>query len=84
MKCRVAVFLIIGWGVLSLIGYLKKDGIYKNYSIDVKKTPYFVLVLDGIHDKIYPWSKELPDLYPALLFPSALPRFPHPSFLYLQ
>ena len=41
MKCRVAVFLIIGWGVLSLIGYLKKDGIYKNYSIDVKKTPYF-------------------------------------------
>ena len=61
MKCRVAVFLIIGWGVLSLIGYLKKDGIYKNYSIDVKKTPYFVLVLDGIHDKIYPWSKELPD-----------------------
>lgn len=24
-------------GVLSLIGYLKKDGIYKNYSIDVKK-----------------------------------------------
>ena len=64
MKCRVAVFLIIGWGVLSLIGYLKKDGIYKNYSIDVKKTPYFVLVLDGIHDKIYPWSKELPDLLP--------------------
>ena len=56
--------MIIGWGVLSLIGYLKKDGIYKNYSIDVKKTPYFVLVLDGIHDKIYPWSKELPDLLP--------------------
>ena len=48
--------------ILSLIGYLKKDGIYKNYSIDVKKTPYFVLVLDGIHDKIYPWSKEPPEL----------------------
>ena len=30
----------------------------------LKKTPYFVLVLDGIHDKIYPWSKELPDLLP--------------------
>ena len=48
--------------ILSLIGYLKKDGIYKNYSIDTKKTPYFVLVLDGIHDKIYPWSKEPPEL----------------------
>lgn len=62
MKCRVAVFLIAGWVILSLIGYLKKDGIYKNYSIDTKKTPYFVLVLDGIHDKIYPWSKESPEL----------------------
>ncbi|HAT89388.1 MAG TPA: acylhydrolase [Roseburia sp.] len=62
MKCRVAVFLLAGWVILSLIGYLKKDGIYKNYSIDTKKTPYFVLVLDGIHDKIYPWSKEPPEL----------------------
>lgn len=43
MKCRVAVFLIIGWGVLSLIGYLKKDGIYKNYSIDVKKNSVFCI-----------------------------------------
>ena len=63
MKCQVAVFLIVGWVILSLIGYLKKDGIYKNYSINIKKTPYFVLVLDGIHDKIYPWSKETPDEY---------------------
>lgn len=62
MKCRVAVFFIAGWILLSLIGYLKKDGIYQNYSIDIKKTPYFVLVLDGIHDKIYPWSKEPSDL----------------------
>ena len=62
LKCRVAVFLLAGWVILSLIGYLKKDGIYKNYSIDTKKTPYFVLVLDGIHDKIYPWSKEPPEL----------------------
>lgn len=62
MKCRVAVFLLAGWVILSLIGYLKRDGIYKNYSIDTKKTPYFVLVLDGIHDKIYPWSKEPPEL----------------------
>lgn len=54
--------MLAGWVILSLIGYLKKDGIYKNYSIDTKKTPYFVLVLDGIHDKIYPWSKELPEL----------------------
>lgn len=54
--------MLAGWVILSLIGYLKKDGIYKNYSIDTKKTPYFVLVLDGIHDKIYPWSKEPPEL----------------------
>lgn len=54
--------MLAGWVILSLIGYLKRDGIYKNYSIDTKKTPYFVLVLDGIHDKIYPWSKEPPEL----------------------
>ncbi len=54
--------MLAGWVILSLIGYLKRDGIYKNYSIDTKKTPYFVLVLDGIHDKIYPWSKESPEL----------------------
>ena len=34
MKCQVAVFLIVGWVILSLIGYLKKDGIYKNYYIN--------------------------------------------------
>lgn len=50
-------------GVLSLIGYLKKTGSIKLFH-RCKKTPYFVLVLDGIHDKIYPWSKELPDLLP--------------------
>ena len=33
-----------------------KDTIYRDYTEDVRKTPYFVLVLDGIRDGIYPWA----------------------------
>jgi hypothetical protein len=57
-KCKVAIILVAGWILLSVLGYLGKDTIYKNYSIDVKKTPYFVLVFQGIHDGIYPWSQK--------------------------
>lgn len=59
LKCRVAIVIAAGWLVLSIVGYLGKDSIYKNYSIDVAKTPYFVLVLQGIHDHIYPWDPGL-------------------------
>lgn len=57
-KCRVTLFLLIGWGVLSVLGYLEKDDLYKNYRLDNKTTPYFTLVLQGVHDGIYPWSQE--------------------------
>ena len=50
--------LLISWAVLSMMGYLGRDTIYKNYSIDVNTTPYFVLVFEGIHDGIYPWSGQ--------------------------
>lgn len=55
-KCSVICFVAVCWVVLSIIGYLGKDTVYRQYSHDVKKTPYFVLVLEGIHDGIYPWS----------------------------
>ena len=56
LKCKITILLLAGWGILSAVGYLGKDTIYKAYAIDAKTTPYFVLVFQGIHDGIYPWS----------------------------
>ena len=56
LKCRVTIFLALFWIGFSAIGYMGKDTIYRNYTEDVRKTPYFVLVLDGIRDGIYPWA----------------------------
>ena len=56
LKCPVTVALLILWAVLSVVGYLGKDTIYKNYTVDIRTTPYFVLVFDGLHDGIFPWS----------------------------
>lgn len=63
LKCRVTIFLLFGWVLLSVVGYQGKDNIYKKYTQDVRKTPYFVLVLQGIHDGIYPWSSEQVDFW---------------------
>ncbi|MBO5069058.1 MAG: acylhydrolase [Roseburia sp.] len=63
MRCRVTIFLLVGWVSLSVVGYLGKDSIYKKYAHDVQTTPYFVLVLEGIHDGIYPWSSEDADFW---------------------
>jgi len=63
LRCRITVVVFLGWIVLSVIGYLGRDNIYKNYTIDIKKTPYFVLVFQGIHDGIYPWSAEPKDFW---------------------
>jgi lysophospholipase L1-like esterase len=62
LGCRVTIFLLVGWAVLSLLGYREKDGLYKNYKTDAWSTPYFVMVFQGIHDGIYPWSSEREDL----------------------
>ena len=56
LKCRVTIFLALFWVGLSVIGYMGKDNIYRGYTKDIKKTPYFVLVFEGIHDGIYPWQ----------------------------
>lgn len=63
LRCRITIVVFLGWIVLSVIGYLGRDNIYKNYTIDIKKTPYFVLVFQGIHDGIYPWSAEPKDFW---------------------
>lgn len=54
---------MLGWAALSTVGYLGKDTIYKNYSIDLQTTPYFVLVLEGLRDGLYPWSNEPGDFW---------------------
>lgn len=56
LKCPVTVALLILWAALSVVGYLGKDTIYKNYTVDIRTTLYFVLVFDGLHDGIFPWS----------------------------
>ena len=63
LRCRITVVVFLGWIVLSVIGYLGRDNIYKNYTINIKKTPSFVLVFQGIHDGIYPWSAEPKDFW---------------------
>ena len=54
--CTITVLIFLCWIVFSVIGYKGKDSIYSSYTIDAKTTPYFVLVLQGVHDGIYPWS----------------------------
>lgn len=48
--------MLLAWVSLSAIGYIGKDDIYRKYTHDLKTTPYFVLVFQGIHDGIYPWN----------------------------
>lgn len=55
--CKITILILAGWLIFSAVGFLGKDTVYKRYTIDIKKTPYFVLVLQGIHDGIYPWSE---------------------------
>lgn len=56
LGCRVGILVILGWLLLSAIGYMGKNSIYRDYVLDVRTMPYFELVLLGIHDGIYPWS----------------------------
>lgn len=53
---KVTITLVLAWLMLSAVGYLGKDTAYEKYETDVKKTPYFALVFEGIHDEIYPWD----------------------------
>ena len=53
--CKITILILAGWVILSAIGFLGKDTIYSRYTVDPVKTPYFVLVMQGIHDGIYPW-----------------------------
>lgn len=47
---------MIIWLALSGAGYLDQNRLYKDYKVDFSTTPYFVLVFEGIHDGIFPWS----------------------------
>jgi len=66
-KSKMLVSILAGWFLLSGAGYLGKDNIYQNYSVDTAKSPYFVLVFQGLRDHVYPWDlkwKELFEYYP--------------------
>lgn len=56
LKCKVTIILFIILGMLSVIGFIGRGGIYCGYKTDVWKKPYFTLVFEGIHDGIYPWD----------------------------
>ncbi len=62
-KCSAICFVLGCWVILSVIGFLGKDTVYQRYTHDVKKKPYFVLVFEGIHDGIYPWSGKTTSLW---------------------
>lgn len=64
LRCRVTIFLLLGWGALSAVGYMGKDNIYKDYRQDIRKEPYFVMVFEGTRDGVYPWSTEGEGLIP--------------------
>lgn len=61
--CKITILILAGWVILSAIGFLGKNTVYSRYTIDVRKTPYFVLVMQGIHDGVYPWSSEHESLW---------------------
>ena len=61
--CKITILILAGWVILSARGFLGKNTVYSRYTIDVKKTPYFVLVMQGIHDGVYPWSGEHESLW---------------------
>lgn len=66
-KSKMVVSILAGWFLLSGVGYLGKDNIYQNYSVNTAKSPYFVLVFQGLRDHIYPWDikwRELFEYYP--------------------
>lgn len=60
---KITILILGCWLLFSIVGYMGKDSIYSRYAINVKKTPYFVLVLQGIHDGVYPWSSEKQSLW---------------------
>lgn len=72
LKCKVTIFILMGWLFFSVIGFLGKDTVYQKYNADLKTTPYFVLVLQGIHDGIYPWSRlpESVSKQPSIMEPN--------------
>lgn len=62
-KSKMVVPILAGWFLLSGAGYLGKDNIYQNYSVNTAKSPYFVLVFQGLRDHIYPWDIEWRELF---------------------
>ena len=62
-KSKMVVSILAGWFLLSGVGYLGKDNIYQNYSVNTAKSPYFVLVFQGLRDHIYPWDIEWRELF---------------------
>ena len=56
LKCRVTICLLACWIFFSAVGFWQKDTIYRKYAQNMGNMPYFVLVLQGIHDNVYPWS----------------------------
>lgn len=58
LKCKITILLLLGWFFLSLVGFWGKDTVYARYKINVKTTPYFVSVFEGVHDGVYPWSQN--------------------------
>lgn len=57
-KYRFLLMIVAAWAGMSALGFMNRNTAYERYEIDTKKTPYFVLVLEGIRDGIYPWSGE--------------------------
>lgn len=60
---KITILILGCWLLFSIVGFIGRDSIYSRYTINVKKTPYFVLVLQGIHDGVYPWSSEKQSLW---------------------
>ena len=63
LKYYLVILIVAGWLILSLLGFINRDTIYRTYSIDIKSTPYFALVLEGIRDGVYPWSDQQTPLW---------------------
>lgn len=54
-RCRLLVLLSASTVALSLVGYLGKNNVYAENSVDLIKSPQLAVVFEGMEQGKYPW-----------------------------
>lgn len=60
-RCRLLVLLSASTAALSLVGYLGKNNVYADNSVDLIKSPQLAVVFEGMEQGKYPWDIRASD-----------------------